>query len=183
MLESEQEVFAMIVDVGLPDGCGLELLAETSELEPRIPTMVLSGNSSHETIRRAQACGALYVPKPASIENLQAFLDWANGNAVARSTLHRELAALRERHGLTAREAEIVDLATRGMSRAEIMAHLGIKPNTMKTLTRRMLRKTEKSDLDEVRSELLSRIFAEDDEDEEGDGDGDDGMTPPRDGA
>ncbi len=171
VLASDQEITAMIVDLGLPDGSGLELLAETSALEPRIPTMVMSGTWSDEMVRRAQIFGALFVPKPASADNLHAFLKWAHGTASARTTLHRELSELTTRHGLTKREAEIVAFAARGMTRSEIIKELGISPNTMKTLTRRMLKKAKKSGLDELRSELLSRIFAEE-EDAEGDGDG-----------
>jgi DNA-binding NarL/FixJ family response regulator len=174
VLESDRKITGMILDLGLPDGSGLDLLEETSSLEPRIPTMILSGDWSEEMVRRAQAFGAVFVPKPASAENLHAFLEWAHGTAAARAALHRELSNLTTRHGLTPREAEIVRLSARGLSRSEIIEHLGIGDNTLKTLIRRMLRKAQKSGLHEMRSELLARIFAEesesDDDGERGDG-------------
>jgi len=61
----------MVLDLNMPGGNGLsvcEMLASDPELA-RIPTIIISGQSDPETIRRCRAAGARYVPKGPKLWN------------------------------------------------------------------------------------------------------------------
>ena len=62
---------AVIVDLGLPDGSGLDLIAEIAARRPRVPALVAtSGDGTAEA--RALAAGAdAFLPKP--LESVRAF--------------------------------------------------------------------------------------------------------------
>lgn len=64
----------VITDVGLPDGCGLELVATLKDLVGRrVPTIVLSGLNAERDFARGFAAGAVdYMPKPFSPTELLA---------------------------------------------------------------------------------------------------------------
>lgn len=161
VLQSERRITAMVLELNLPDGSGIELLAETSTRDPRIPTLVVSGDWTDDALRRAQFYGAFFLPKPATAANLRAFVKWAFGSEPAGRSLDREVAELANRLRLTPREAEIVACAARGMSRPHMLEHLGITASTLKTMVRRIIRKANKKSLADLLSELHGRVFGE----------------------
>ncbi len=66
---TERRPDAVLLDVGLPDGEGWELLEETRAAD--LPVIVLSAHSTPTTTRRAQLEGvAGYVTKPFTPEQL-----------------------------------------------------------------------------------------------------------------
>lgn len=69
-----------LTDMRLPDGNGLELVAEIAQLHPQIPTAVITAYGSAETAVAALKAGAFdYVTKPLSLEALR---------TLVRSALH-----------------------------------------------------------------------------------------------
>lgn len=59
-----------IIDKCLPDGDGLDVLAELRCLHRELPALVLTGVCSHEVAERARALGARYVVKPPLAEEV-----------------------------------------------------------------------------------------------------------------
>jgi len=68
------EVTAALVDLGLPDGSGLELVDELCALAPPVPVLVVTGMLEPELVNRAQELGVGYVCKPVSESHIRAFL-------------------------------------------------------------------------------------------------------------
>lgn len=65
-----------IVDLKLPDGSGLELVAALAALEPSPRVLVLTGYASIATAVEAVKLGAVnYLPKPATPEEIVAALE------------------------------------------------------------------------------------------------------------
>ncbi len=71
---------AIILDLGLPDGDGLEVLKETYRLDPSLPVVVVTAHISHDRTVEALAEGAYaYLTKPYDREELQHTLRRAIG--------------------------------------------------------------------------------------------------------
>jgi len=77
-----------LVDLGLPDGRGQDLVAEFLEGDPLMVPVILTGDSSAETVIETMRIGAFdYLTKPVDFTTLKA--------ALARAMAHHE--AIRER--------------------------------------------------------------------------------------
>lgn len=64
---------AVLLDVSLPDGTGLELMETLRALTPWPRVVAMSGSASpSETFRLAQAGVRAYVPKPIQLDQLEA---------------------------------------------------------------------------------------------------------------
>jgi response regulator of citrate/malate metabolism len=58
----------VLLDLGLPDGSGLELLSELKMLLPQTFIIVVSGNNDQDVVRDAVSRGAMgFILKPFSI--------------------------------------------------------------------------------------------------------------------
>jgi DNA-binding NtrC family response regulator len=81
----------VLLDVRLPDGSGLDLLAEIKESTPSTEVVMLTGHATVEEAIRAMKQGALdFLAKPFRLELLEAVLD----KAVQRQSLQRSNTAL-----------------------------------------------------------------------------------------
>jgi len=65
-VEDGEEVVAAIVDLGLPDGNGLDVVTALRRRSPDMPILVLTGSNDPATINHAQLLRAEYVVKPSS---------------------------------------------------------------------------------------------------------------------
>lgn len=63
-----------LVDFNMPGKDGVTLAAELRALHPRISVAVISANRQMEVIRRTEAAGATFLPKPLTESALAAFL-------------------------------------------------------------------------------------------------------------
>ena len=63
-----------LLDYNMPIQNGLDLAAHLRKLKPGMPIAVISANHQLELVRRAQALGAFFLPKPLSEEALKDFL-------------------------------------------------------------------------------------------------------------
>lgn len=76
----EERPAAMLIDIHLPDGSGLELakLART-QLGDGLPVIVLSGDTSMENLRALPEAGAsLFIAKPVHVKRLVEHIrEWA----------------------------------------------------------------------------------------------------------
>ena len=69
----------VLVDFNMPGKDGVTLAAELRALDPRIRVAVVSANRQMEVIKRTQAAGATFLPKPVTETSLADFLSSAVG--------------------------------------------------------------------------------------------------------
>lgn len=148
-LREARQLTAAIIDIRLPDGSGFDVLEALRTRDRLVPALVISSLYDHETINRAQLLGAMYVRKPASEENLNSFLSRiALRERKPRPSLMRLVRQMAERYELSGRESELLFCVASGVALTEVPEHMGILPSTVKTLTRRLLRKCNAPNLD-----------------------------------
>ncbi len=69
----------VLVDFNMPGKDGVTLAAELRALDPRIRVAVVSANRQMEVIKRTEAAGATFLPKPVTETSLADFLGSAGG--------------------------------------------------------------------------------------------------------
>ena len=69
----------VLVDFNMPGKDGVTLAAELRALDPRIRVAVVSANRQMEVIKRTEAAGATFLPKPVTETSLADFLSSAVG--------------------------------------------------------------------------------------------------------
>jgi DNA-binding NarL/FixJ family response regulator len=141
----------LLLDLGLPDGSGLDLLGTLRQRHPDVSTVVLTMNDEPalvlqavragargyllkgasrseivDTVRRTGAGGAVFHPGPADVV------------MAAASGL---LADPASRLGLTPRELDVLRLITGGLTNRSIAARLGIAPKTARNQVSSVLTK------------------------------------------
>ena len=166
--ESLEEVDVAIVDLGLPDGDGLDLIEDFSSSKPRITTLVLSASLEPGRLARAVEAGAsgvLHKSTPImgivdAVRRLKA------GEALLSSSEIIEMLRLisRERQQehevrqaiekLTPREREVLRLLAEGLESKEIADRLKITVETERTHMVNILHKLN------VHSRLQALVFA-----------------------
>lgn len=67
----------VLLDFNMPGKDGLALAAELRELNPAVRVAVISANHQLEVVNRAQAAGAVFLPKPLTEKTLTEFLSSA----------------------------------------------------------------------------------------------------------
>lgn len=100
----------ILIDLGLPDGSGQDLLAELTEADPNVVAIVLTGDGRADSILDSMRGGAFdYLTKPIDITTLQTAVHRAEAHHVVVSERDRLLElVLAEREQLRAR----IDQAT-----------------------------------------------------------------------
>jgi DNA-binding NarL/FixJ family response regulator len=149
----------MLVDLGLPDGSGLDVIAAARACWPECAVMVstIFGDETH--VLRAIEAGAMgYVLKDLSAEELLVEIRslHAGGSPinpmVARKLLLRQaaqplpplqVAAPEAAVPPSAREAEVLRLVARGYTVDEVAGALGVSPHTVQTFVRRIYTKLQ----------------------------------------
>jgi two-component system uhpT operon response regulator UhpA len=150
---------AFVVDVTLPDGNGLDLLAEVREAHARTPALVVTEHCTQAFVNRAFSLGASYLCKPYAPGDLVSFAKRsAAGEASLGAALGDAVGRLAERHRLTRREMDFVSATMRGIAPKELVLALGISMNTYKSQVRMALRKMGASSLGEVRDAVLREL-------------------------
>ena len=145
----------LLLDVGLPDGNGLDLVDYVKKVSPRTQIVVLTSLTDEATLMRAIDCGVSgFISKSSPLtELLSAIRDAAQGEIVIPTSLLMGLlmrlprdraAAYREEKGwerLTVREQEILEKLAKGKSGNDIAAELHIALLTVRTHIRNILSK------------------------------------------
>ena len=145
----------LIVDLGLPDGSGLDLIAEVAERAPATAILVLTVFGDEQKLIRAFERGARgYLLKDeTSIGLVDAIEQLLAGGApispaiarylVSRLVREQPAAALNPDSQLTARETEVLRLAAKGYNHAEVARLLNLSANTVASYTRKIYEKLE----------------------------------------
>ncbi len=155
--EAQEAPDALLTDLGLPDGSGVDVIRETLAKFPGCEALVVSMFGDEEHVMAAIEAGALgYVHKDSLPESVaQTIIDLKNGASpispgIARRLLTRlgggaspaaRADAAAGEAGLTARETEILDFLARGFSYAEIAHLCNVKRNTVATHVKSLYRK------------------------------------------
>jgi DNA-binding NarL/FixJ family response regulator len=141
-----------IVDLGLPDGSGLELIAEAHALSPPVLALVLTVFGDERKLIRAIECGARgYLLKDEPVIGLvDAIEQVCSGGAPISPAIARHLITRLTRAEapageslLTPREVNVLRLAAKGYNHVEVAHLLGITANTVASYTRRIYEKLE----------------------------------------
>ncbi len=157
---------AVVLDLGLPDGDGLDLLREWRERRLSVPILILSARDALEDRVRGLNLGADdYLPKPFSIDELVARLrsvlrrqSEARSTTLSHGALRVDLLAHTvscegERVDLTSREFALLELFLqhphRLLTRTFIAervweAHYELETNLIDVYVRRLRRKLER---------------------------------------
>ncbi|MBW3572264.1 MAG: response regulator [Gemmatimonadetes bacterium] len=149
----------IVLDLGLPDRDGYEVLRELRERGVQTPVLILSARREEADKLQGFRLGADdYVTKPFSILELMARIgallrraapaafpapaaSSAAASDAAPTSGPLSDAALRERYGLTARQTEVVRLLAEGCSNAEIATRLEMSYYTARNHTEQVLGK------------------------------------------
>ncbi len=151
----------MLIDLGLPDGNGTDLIRQVSTKRPDVDIMVVTVFGDEQHVVSAIEAGATgYILKdstPADVVSCIRLLR-AGGSPVSPVVARSVLRAIRNRIGggsgntrpggpmpennpLSARETEILQLLAKGMSFNEIGEILGISPHTVTAHIKKIYRK------------------------------------------
>ncbi len=145
----------LLLDVGLPDGNGLDLIPEVNRISPETNIIVLTSLSDEATLMRVIDSGISgFVSKNSQLSDLlETIRKAADGEIVMPTSLlvgllmrlpRDKAAAYQEEKGwerLTVREQEVLELLASGKSGNEIAEELHIAPLTVRTHIRNLMSK------------------------------------------
>ncbi|MDD7441099.1 MAG: response regulator transcription factor [Sutterellaceae bacterium] len=148
----------MVIDLGLPDGNGIDLIRLANRLHPSSDIMVITvyGDEQH-VVSSIEAGATGYILKEAESDDItgQIRLLRGGGSPVSPSVARSVLRALQnhttgsgivpnaEPSPLSARETEILHLLAKGMSFNEIGEILTISPHTVTAHIKKIYRKLQ----------------------------------------
>jgi len=133
---------AIIIDINLPDGSGLELVVWARKVSPTIAIIVLTLNDGADYVRAAKNSGAnAFIVKNAPLSDLLAAVDFALSSPTSFSS--KPIFKAGTDSGLTARELDILQSINLGWSNTSIATHLYISVSTVKSHVSSIFRKLE----------------------------------------
>jgi DNA-binding NarL/FixJ family response regulator len=155
----------IVTDLSMPDQSGLRLIEAAKEKYPSIPVIVLSMHSEGQMVVDAIRAGAnAYLTKSASRANLvEAIRAVQQGESYIQASVTLPLVQVL-RAGtqvgcseLTAREKEILSLASKGQNNQRIAKELMLSISTVKTHMRSVFNKLEAKDRTQAVLEAVRR--------------------------
>ncbi len=144
----------LVVDIGLPDGSGIDLIRHCKQTCPQVFCLVVTIYGDEKHVLNAMAAGASgYLQKDAPLSELgEAVVSIVHGGvpispSIARALLKNLSFAADEpdapENALTRRETEVLQMLAKGYSREEIAEHLHISLNTVSAHTKNIYAKLE----------------------------------------
>jgi FixJ family two-component response regulator len=135
----------VLSDLKMPGKSGLDLLAELSARNIRLPIVILTAHGDVSTTRAALRGGAFdFLEKPVDEDILVDVLTHALAEDARSFSRQRETDAHKARvSSLTPREREVFRLLGRGYQNREIAVELGISPRTVEVYKARMMEKLD----------------------------------------
>lgn len=144
------EAILALVDLGLPDGNGTELIEEIMARCPKAVVVVTTVFDDDESLMEALAAGAQgYLLKDQDgpgIAHRLAMIDHGEvpiSPAIARRLLHRFRADEPSAAALSPRETDVLRLIGRGLKSGEVAGVLSISAQTVATHVKTIYRKLE----------------------------------------
>jgi two-component system nitrate/nitrite response regulator NarL len=153
-----------LVDVRMPGLDGLGLLRRLIAAGSPVRVLLISGSDDSAIAHEAIGQGAAgFLSKDAEeAEICEAIVSVADGRSVLSPALQPGvLDLIRQRAGdigrVSGRERELLALATKGLTTAEIAGRLNLSPNTVKTYWQRVYEKLGASDRASAVAEAIRR--------------------------
>jgi DNA-binding NarL/FixJ family response regulator len=147
---------AFVIDVGLPDGSGMDVLAHAREVYPKTPAIVVTGLISPEVVNAAFDLRAGCLAKPLDGARLVRFFEEAASRAPrASDPVLEAVRTWASRWGLSLGEADVLFKAANGESREAIAESRGSSPSSVKDQERRVCDKTCDVSFQDAVSRLL----------------------------
>lgn len=141
---------AMLVDLGLPDGSGVELIREGRRRQPPIESLVISVlGDEHSVLTAIEAGAGGYLLKDAEAVGIVASVEQLRAGGAPLSPaiavhLMRRLQPIRSQAPLlSAREVELLKLIAKGLTYEEVAGVLGLRYNTVASYAKELYRKLE----------------------------------------
>jgi DNA-binding NarL/FixJ family response regulator len=144
----------LLVDLGLPDGRGIELISECAQRLPETEIMVVTVFGDEPSVMQSIAAGATGyllkdLPAAAIVEHVRELL--AGGSPIspliARQVLNRlpreelHVAPSGATPSLSEQETRVLSMAATGLSYEEIAVQMGISRHSVQTYVKRAYRK------------------------------------------
>ncbi len=151
MLEHKPDI--ILVDIGLPDGNGIDLIRQIKQQHPEGAVMVVSGFGDEEHVLEAIEAGATgYILKDDSLAKVGPhILQLIKGESpispgIARYLLKRFQTPHQQvtddpQPSLTERENDVLTLIAKGYGRQEVAENLGVSQHTVTTHIKHIYRK------------------------------------------
>jgi two-component system response regulator DevR len=153
---------ALIVDVSLPDGSGLELIEAAHARSPGILVLVLTGSTDHDVIARTLELGARYLLKPCDPKHLALIAGEADSRRTARERrTNLTLERWGKDYGLSETEVELLSLGAQGVAREKFSSRRGVRPDTIRKQIQTLLQKTGDDTFEGAVNSLLREAVAE----------------------
>ena len=140
----------LILDIGLPDRSGLDILPELKRLYPRLPVLILTVyNESQLGVRLLRGGAAGFLTKEAASEELATAVErvLAGGKYVSAQLAEQIAQSLDQtaqqplHETLSNREFQVMRMLATGSTVAAIAAQLSLDSRTIGTFRRHILRK------------------------------------------
>jgi len=160
LLEEARAWAGFLIDVGLPDGSGLDVLARARKHYPATPALILTGSMEREHINSAFDLNASYIVKPPEKEHLERFFHVA---ASFNSRLVRTARMWGVKFNLSVSEIDILLRAANGEHREEIAAARDSSKLTIKKHVGNLLKKTSQASLFVAAQKLLREAASQGD--------------------
>jgi two-component system, NarL family, response regulator len=142
----------MLLDLRMPDMDGIDTLRSLHKLPSAPRVVILSNFELDEEIYRAVEAGAMaYLLKDTSRDEIIAAVRAVHaGNTYFPKRIEERLLERKQRHDLSAREVEILELLSKGLTNKAIGAILGISKFTVRNHVNRILEKLQVCDRTEA---------------------------------
>jgi DNA-binding response OmpR family regulator len=153
---------ALVVDVTLPDGSGLDLLDLSRKRNPAVCALVLTGSTEHEVISRTLENGARYLLKPCDPSHLVLLAQEALSRRDARERRTKvTLDRWAKDYDLSDTEVELLTLGAEGVAREKFSSRRGVRPDTIRKQIQTLLQKTGDDTFEGAVNSLLREAVAE----------------------
>lgn len=161
LLGGETRWTGLVVDIGLPDGSGLDVAGFARGRFPLLPVLVLTGRNDRTLINRSHKLRAEFVCKPASEADLFGFVRRAvTFERVPDERLAWLIDELSRQCELTPRGTDIVAATVANTPRPQLLEMFQVSENTLKSQVRSVLRKTGFDSLDSLAKSLLHEALS-----------------------
>jgi DNA-binding NarL/FixJ family response regulator len=143
-------VDVLLLDLGLPDGSGVELIAKVSQIWPQCEVLVSTQFGDEASVIASFEAGATgYLLKQQGATQIASDIRMLHGGGspisplIARKVLHKLHPAVERRTPveLSARELQALELSAKGFTADEIAQLMSVSRNTVLTYVRRTYRK------------------------------------------
>jgi DNA-binding NarL/FixJ family response regulator len=143
-----QELRALVVDLGLPDGDGFWVAEAARRAAAALPIVILTGSMSNEIVNQAFRLGARYLCKPLTVQDVSSLRLFLIG-APPQPVIERVQQWAQE-NGLSPVQTQLLTLALAGHEARDMSGRLGVTEDAVQRHLNALLQTLGARDLDEV---------------------------------